>query len=782
VRQPGHAKILELIVYRTKSGQKGQSQDGIEVERPSEVRIGDLGEAWSAGVLRSIDEGRFKMFKDICGKFGFSFSKRPEFFTRPEDPNQYASESLARKLSSQPPNLLFNVQNALPKSRELWTFAIVGIALQLIALVIPAVMTYYWRKPKGKNPVQDYAYPTFLVGTYLLVVSIALCSFTIETATVEQVFAPADDRSVEKVFWLQLQQNMGDQPFKAYILLKHAEDKRIRTSRYWPEDMDGYSPDSRPEYHKPTVIFAVGLCLTGFVCQFVGLRALHWSATVIQLGTTLLMTCIRAWIRRGISNRPISFQLYSDQNFIALSVGDACKGSWPIEGKPWPKAQRHPRFRPCNSPGDIRNTLSANLITIHDPRIVLRRKLQSLSPELDNDLVPLVSSLKRTMEGLCQRLHLSFTRTYIAWEHIVESNGVNDSDPHFARLELRARYGRVEEVVLHALIAMWRYTQSYESTEVCIAKVSSVHDWRTKRRFLEAQIDAEVSCVLYLANGEVEPRLTSPRGVTYVSEGFRCTGLSIENVQACLSSSGAGQGNSIGYLSVSVGKSAAHFAFELLAGFMDAIWQIMNLKYFDEVRIWSIDYVGSESTLKIDEVVKILMETGLVDSEKDAKILVISSLARCTVWKDPTEAVESTSIADQPQDPPEAVESTSMANQLRAPPPSMSSTTRDESSHREQSISSTSGTAQADELSQSDAATPDDSKYLYTSAPNMPISSVSGPTQAGESSKAGTITSEASVHQQILIADTSSLSASKTIQSQDDKGKQAATSLVSEDQ
>ncbi|KAF1936251.1 hypothetical protein EJ02DRAFT_438654 [Clathrospora elynae] len=41
-------------------------------------------------------------------------------------------------------------------------------------------------------------------------------------------------------------------------------------------------------------LIATILSIAGFICQFVGLRRLHWSATVIQLGVTLIMTGIRS--------------------------------------------------------------------------------------------------------------------------------------------------------------------------------------------------------------------------------------------------------------------------------------------------------------------------------------------------------------------------------------------------------------------------------------------------------------------------------------------------------
>jgi hypothetical protein len=46
------------------------------------------------------------------------------------------------------------------------------------------------------------------------------------------------------------------------------------------------------------------ISVVGFIIQFVGLRALHWSATIIQLGITIIMTGIRTWARRGLASDP----------------------------------------------------------------------------------------------------------------------------------------------------------------------------------------------------------------------------------------------------------------------------------------------------------------------------------------------------------------------------------------------------------------------------------------------------------------------------------------------
>lgn len=44
-----------------------------------------------------------------------------------------------------------------------------------------------------------------------------------------------------------------------------------------------------------------GISLIGIFGQFVGLRGMHWLATMVQLGAIIIMTILRAVIRRHIA-------------------------------------------------------------------------------------------------------------------------------------------------------------------------------------------------------------------------------------------------------------------------------------------------------------------------------------------------------------------------------------------------------------------------------------------------------------------------------------------------
>jgi hypothetical protein len=65
--------------------------------------------------------------------------------------------------------------------------------------------------------------------------------------------------------------------------------------------------------------------MTGFVCQFIGLRGLHWSATVAQLGVTVLLTGVRSWVRRDLGEELDTIPLPGiSLDYIALHLGDYC--------------------------------------------------------------------------------------------------------------------------------------------------------------------------------------------------------------------------------------------------------------------------------------------------------------------------------------------------------------------------------------------------------------------------------------------------------------------------
>lgn len=263
--------------------------------------------------------------------------------------------------------------------------------MQIIPLVIPAFTAYYWKEKKDDRAVQNYAYPLYLAGSCVLFVGIALCSHIVETTTVEQTFKSKSPYVVKTIFQLQMACEMGDQNFHSHGIIKDTKDCQVRTSKISSTRTVSSSQQIFDARRNKVTWLAVSLSLSGFVCQFVGLRALHWSATITQLGVTLVMTAIRARVRRGISFKPRAIRLpETDLHQLALSLGHACLSDWPKNLEVWPEGDRHSlnlvhgalegfETRPRKLTQSIRRT-NLTAISLQDPRISLELTLTKFTP------------------------------------------------------------------------------------------------------------------------------------------------------------------------------------------------------------------------------------------------------------------------------------------------------------------------------------------------------------------------------------------------------------------
>lgn len=96
------------------------------------------------------------------------------------------------------------------------------------------------------------------------------------------------------MFWLQRETRVGDQLFEAFVGVDNVS-RYIKSSKASAEGRQGFIDF--------LLWLAVGVTMIGFVFQFVGLRGLHSSVAMFQLGGTILMAVIRSSLRteRGSS-------------------------------------------------------------------------------------------------------------------------------------------------------------------------------------------------------------------------------------------------------------------------------------------------------------------------------------------------------------------------------------------------------------------------------------------------------------------------------------------------
>ncbi|KAI0596351.1 hypothetical protein F4775DRAFT_316176 [Biscogniauxia sp. FL1348] len=230
------------------------------------------------------------------------------------------------------PNLSLNCHNRVGRA-EIYLMAAIGTLLQIGVLVFFGFITLYApiksHFQKNNNPVANYAFPCALIGTIFLVTGMFLCALVIEQSTIESFYAPTMGNQAW-IVWLQKSHVVNDQVFQPYAIYPTSNRTFITTSRRSPE-LDEQQHDKFKYLGLETLTF-VGTTssLIGFIVQFVGLRGLNWSASVVQLGAVILMTCARTWVRRGLAEPPISSRLTSDfeLDWLALSLKDCKNAPW----------------------------------------------------------------------------------------------------------------------------------------------------------------------------------------------------------------------------------------------------------------------------------------------------------------------------------------------------------------------------------------------------------------------------------------------------------------------
>jgi hypothetical protein len=107
---------------------------------------------------------------------------------------------------------------------------------------------------------------------------------------------------------LQRGRVISDQTFQSYAMIAEGPVEELWTShRQRPREESPVSPLTMAFATLGTVV-----SIAGFILQFIGLRGSHWTVSIAQLAATMLMTAVRAFIRRGMSKRPSAVLLEKD--------------------------------------------------------------------------------------------------------------------------------------------------------------------------------------------------------------------------------------------------------------------------------------------------------------------------------------------------------------------------------------------------------------------------------------------------------------------------------------
>ncbi|RPA74512.1 hypothetical protein BJ508DRAFT_333003 [Ascobolus immersus RN42] len=256
------------------------------------------------------------------------------------------------------PNISLNLHNGSSRA-ELLLATIVGVVVQLSVVAFAAATAYHptWKLQfqEDGRPTPDYAFPLLASGTLLLFIGLWICTTVIDMSTDEWIWrrtkpsAPTknlapdssedavpletlkqDNKSFKAahVMWLQQHHTVSDQAFKSTIIAANSPREKLLASRR------GAAYKKLRFLAVTEVTFewfcAVGavVSLTGFVCQFQGLRGMNWTVSLAQLTAMGAMTAIRAWIRRGLAVAPLSHELPEGGELHSIAMDAALNGHW----------------------------------------------------------------------------------------------------------------------------------------------------------------------------------------------------------------------------------------------------------------------------------------------------------------------------------------------------------------------------------------------------------------------------------------------------------------------
>lgn len=244
-----------------------------------------------------------------------------------------------------PPNISLNAHGSRISSSEMWYWAFFGMFLQSSLLVFAGVSSLYegWGKTFYRGDtlrrVPRWAVILNTLGTVFLIAGMIGCCYLIDKSSKEEKWT-FHQNTKPSIVWLQKGGAVGDQHFSSYAIFARPSIpssifKKFFTRAFVPESNLQFITshrdlhiDNPPPGFSLLVVIVTCMSLSGFIIQFVALRNLHWSYPVTQLGCTILMTGVRAWVRRFLFSEPEAkeIEMGYELDFLAREIGGC--GPW----------------------------------------------------------------------------------------------------------------------------------------------------------------------------------------------------------------------------------------------------------------------------------------------------------------------------------------------------------------------------------------------------------------------------------------------------------------------
>lgn len=219
---------------------------------------------------------------------------------------------------------------------ELVAVGIIAFMIQAGLLVLAsATVVYHPLRDSIGFDTKPYGLPCYFAGTVLLSLGVGICSYAVERNTIELSWTVSnksqrtearietqedlgskpkrtetqDDLSqYPRLLFLQKRQVVNDQSFDAYAMLAGPKRQIIASTRNkaWVRNQDKRENSETGHDHlwKLITVCASATAGVGFTAQFMGLRGLTYPCSIAQILAIIVMTLLRASIRRRLGREP----------------------------------------------------------------------------------------------------------------------------------------------------------------------------------------------------------------------------------------------------------------------------------------------------------------------------------------------------------------------------------------------------------------------------------------------------------------------------------------------
>lgn len=281
---------------------------------------------------------------------------------------------MTRLMKKKAPNLTINIPEAITDPMYLWLCVTIGAIFQCLVFFFNAYVVYHKHWLRAGARVASYGFPLWASGTLSTIVGLFMFGYVIESVTTQYVVKPNTDKNSCVV---RFQKPIPLMNLPAYAILHKDSQVLVSQRTTFVGKRRISDPDEIPEDEIPgditadqflqkknrmafNTLLGTGFALSGFILQNLGIRELHFSASIAQLIATLALTILRLWVRRNAGMPPPKCKELKRGIELTHMIYEVCRIR---------RFADYARFSKCSTDGSkLRLRIDSNIQSFFDVR------------------------------------------------------------------------------------------------------------------------------------------------------------------------------------------------------------------------------------------------------------------------------------------------------------------------------------------------------------------------------------------------------------------------------